>query len=142
MFFSIVKWVILSLTLIFLIHHLYIFLMNVLTVPKIKDLVNKPNQQYKDIMDTLQHTKAERKEEDTMMTSELSSFLNDLKKTPVPSGLGANASANEIGSNANEIGSNANEIGSNANEIGSNANEIGATSIDSLNFNNISYSPY
>jgi hypothetical protein len=129
MFFSILKWVILSLTLIFLIHHLYIFLMNVLTVPKIKDLVNKPNQQYKDIMDTLQHTKVERKEEDTMMTSELSSFLNDLKKTPVPSGLGANANANVIDSN---------EIGSNVID----SNEIGTTSIDALNFNNISYSPY
>lgn len=29
------------------------FLMNTLTVPKIKDLVNKPNEQYKDILATL-----------------------------------------------------------------------------------------
>ena len=28
------------------------FLLNTLTVPKIKDLVNKPNQQYKDIFET------------------------------------------------------------------------------------------
>jgi hypothetical protein len=53
MFFALVKWVLISLTLIFLIHHLYMFLMNTLTVPKIKDLVHKPNQQYKDILDTL-----------------------------------------------------------------------------------------
>ena len=53
MFFALVKWVRISLTLIFLIHHLYMFLMNTLTVPKIKDLVHKPNQQYKDILDTL-----------------------------------------------------------------------------------------
>ena len=53
MFFSLVKWVLISLTLIFLIHHIYMFLMNTLTVPKIKDLVNKPNEQYKDILATL-----------------------------------------------------------------------------------------
>jgi hypothetical protein len=99
MFFSIVKWVIISLTLIFLIHHLYMFLMNTLTVPKIKDLVNKPNQQYKDIYDTMQSTTtaanstaaraanststaAPAANADVQMTDELSTFLNDLKKTP------------------------------------------------------------
>jgi len=114
MFFSIFKWVVISLTLIFLIHHLYMFLMNMLTVPKIKDLVNKPNQQYKDILDTLNNTK----KEDTM-TNELSSFLNELKKTTVPD-------TNSIGSNG----------------IVANGNSIGATPIDSLDFNNVSYSPY
>jgi len=103
MFFSIVKWVIISLTLIFLIHHLYMFLMNTLTVPKIKDLVNKPNQQYKDIYDTMQSTTSAANStstaaraaanststaatstaaNDVQMTDELSTFLNDLKKTP------------------------------------------------------------
>jgi hypothetical protein len=53
MFFSILKWIVISLTLIFLIHHLYMFLMNTLTVPKIRDLVNKPNQQYQDIYSTM-----------------------------------------------------------------------------------------
>ena len=84
MFFSIVKWVIISLTLIFLVHHLYMFLMNTLTVPKIKDLVNKPTQQYKDIFDTIQHSSKNVETVDdtsTTMTAELSSFLNDLKKT-------------------------------------------------------------
>jgi hypothetical protein len=122
MFFSILKWVFISLTLIFLIHHLYIFLMNMLTVPKIKDLVNKPNQQYKDILDTLQNTK---KKEDNTMTNELSSFLNELKKTNMPE---ANSMAKE------------NSIDANENSI--DANEIGATPIDALNFNNVKYSPY
>ena len=96
--------------------------MNMLTVPKIKDLVNKPNQQYKDILDTLNNTK----KEDTM-TNELSSFLNELKKTTVPE-------TNRIG--ANSIGTNG--IGTN----GIGANSIGATPIESLDFNNVSYSPY
>ena len=100
MIFSIVKWTIISLTLIFLIHHLYTFLMNTLTVPKIKDLVNKPKEQYKDLFQTMQqgisgsnnisnsisasnnisgsnNISASNSKE---MTDELSSFLNDLKK--------------------------------------------------------------
>lgn len=58
--------------------------MNTLTVPKIKDLVNKPTQQYKDIFDTIQHnSKLVETTDDSnnTMTEELSSFLNDLKKT-------------------------------------------------------------
>ena len=96
MMFSIVKWTIISLTLIFLIHHLYTFLMNTLTVPKIKDLVNKPKEQYKDLFQTMQQgisgsnnisNSTERVQGISIsasnskeMTDELSSFLNDLKK--------------------------------------------------------------
>jgi len=103
--FSIVKWTIISLTLIFLMHHLYTFLMNTLTVPKIKDLVNKPKEQYKDLFQTMQQgtqiiqgteriqgneriqgTGTQGTETQGIstsnkeMTDELSSFLNDLKK--------------------------------------------------------------
>ena len=96
MFFSILKWILISLTLIFLVHHLYMFLLNTLTVPKIKDLVNKPNQQYKDIFDTLNtHISANINApinaninapinapiiSNDPVADELSSFLNDLKK--------------------------------------------------------------
>ena len=68
--------------------------MNTLTVPKIKDLVNKPKEQYKDLFQTMQQQGAQnnnsaqninsnQKIQDTSnkeMTDELSSFLNDLKK--------------------------------------------------------------
>jgi hypothetical protein len=90
MLFSIVKWSTVSLTLIFLVHHLYTFLMNTLTVPKIKDLVNKPKEQYKDIFNTLQNgnkpieqrpTKSSTLEDSSAMTDELTQFFNDLKKT-------------------------------------------------------------
>ena len=99
MFFSIVKWVLISLTLILLVHHLYMFLMNTLTVPKIKDLVNKPTQQYQAIFDTLEQAKNgpasvnpnpnpnpnPNANANAMpsMTDELSSFLSELKKGPV-----------------------------------------------------------
>ena len=94
MLFSILKWSIISLALIFLVHHLYTFLMNTLTVPRIKDLVNKPKEQYKDLFQTMQGAsisatsisatsvgvKAQINDEKNM-TDELSSFLNDLKTT-------------------------------------------------------------
>jgi len=91
MFFSTLKWILISLTLIFLVHHLYMFLMNTLTVPKIKDLVNKPNQQYKDIFDTLgsagpQVTSTSMKNNTDPVADELSSFLNDLKKNTATTG--------------------------------------------------------
>jgi len=100
MFLSICKWGIISFTLIFLIHYLYMFFINTLTIPKIKDLVNKPTEQYRDIFETLQKTHQQPQPQtqtqqsnrnmyqlptdpDTkQMTEELSSFLNDLKKNP------------------------------------------------------------
>ena len=93
MFFSISKWGMISFILILLIHHLYLFLINTLTVPKIKDLVNKPNEVYKDMFLNL-HAKANPNmatnntmandttaNDTTTMAHELNSFLNDLKKT-------------------------------------------------------------
>jgi len=45
----IIQITIISTILIFLIHHLVNFFTSVLTVPKIKDLVNRPKQKYNDI---------------------------------------------------------------------------------------------
>ena len=60
--------------------------MNTLTVPKIKDLVHKPSEQYKDIFDTMQKGTIQNKNKNTLedssnMTNELTQFFNDLKKT-------------------------------------------------------------
>ena len=80
--------------------------MNTLTVPKIKDLVNKPKEQYKDLFKTMQQGASTSTSTSTSisssnsisssisvsnervqdiisskdMTDELSSFLNELKK--------------------------------------------------------------
>jgi hypothetical protein len=51
-----IKIAILSLIFIFLVHHLISFFTSVLTVPKIKDLVNSPNQKYQHILDTITNT--------------------------------------------------------------------------------------
>jgi len=90
MFLSILKWGLIFLTIIYLIHHLYMFFLNTLTVPKIKDLVNKPTEQYNEMFKTLQGNgirndrmaKKDTTKDDDKMTEELSSFLNELKKKP------------------------------------------------------------
>ena len=123
MFFSILKWVIISLTLIFLVHHLYMFLMNTLTVPKIKDLVNKPTQQYQDLYHTMggtstSHAPGGKPPTPPLNTmggqggsnhhnpggqggsaplDELSSFLSDLKKKNVPNGVDTNLGPGSLG---------------------------------------------
>ena len=49
MLWNIILWVIISLLLIILIHYLFNFFKNTLTVPKVKDLVHKPLERYKNI---------------------------------------------------------------------------------------------
>jgi hypothetical protein len=106
------------------------FLLNTLTVPKIKDLVNKPNQQYKDIFETLHTIKPDTKPTAHSPTAhsptahaipeqiadELTSFLSDLKKTTVGTN---NMGANGVG--ANNMGA-------------KNATIIGTSDIDSLGY--------
>jgi len=53
----IIQITIISIILIFLVHHLINFFKSVLTVPKIKDLVNSPNEKYKNIYETISHNK-------------------------------------------------------------------------------------
>ena len=84
-------WVIqitmISLVLIFLVHHLINFFKSTLTVPKIKDLVNTPTQKYENIyniINPLKITQNENKEynlidlipkKEENMKSELKNFL-------------------------------------------------------------------
>ena len=54
-----IQWIIISLVLIILIHNLYTFLKNTLTVPKIKDLVNNPAKRYNEIHSTIKNNHTE-----------------------------------------------------------------------------------
>jgi hypothetical protein len=106
MFFYTIKAICISLLLIALIHYLYSFFKDTLTVPKIKDLVNKPAKRYDEMFDILSNSKRqgilERNEpmqgqpmqgqhmqsqhmqsqptQDQSMQEELKNFLNELKK--------------------------------------------------------------
>lgn len=84
MFTWIIQISIISIIFIFLVHHLIMFFKSTLTVPKIKDLVNSPNQKYKNIYDTISHKSTSYTDidllpindsSDTNMKNELKSFL-------------------------------------------------------------------
>ena len=49
---------VLSIILIFLVHHLIIFFKTTLTVPKIKDLVNTPTQKYENMYNIINQNKS------------------------------------------------------------------------------------
>jgi hypothetical protein len=51
----IIQITIISIILVFLVHHLINFFKSTLTVPKIKDLVNSPNQKYENIFDIIKN---------------------------------------------------------------------------------------
>jgi hypothetical protein len=90
------------------------FLLNTLTVPKIKDLVNKPNQQYKDIFDTLGSAAAPtpmKNNNNDPVADELSSFLNDLKKNTGSAQKKSNNDFESYTSDSLGSGINGNSIG-------------------------------
>ena len=86
-----VQWITISLVLIMLIHYLYSFFKNTLTVPKVKDLVNKPTERYNEILHNTLPSKpkasASEPEIKTEMQNELRSFLQDLKQPKATSVL-------------------------------------------------------
>ena len=90
---------VISIILIFLVHHLINFFKSTLTVPKIKDLVNMPTQKYENMYNIIQknsNTSSESadytlidllpKEEGPTMKSELKNFLKKQLHTSNESG--------------------------------------------------------
>jgi len=65
--------------LIVLIHYLFYFFKNTLTIPKVKDLVNKPRERYNQVISTLNNEKNIIPNKNNM-DNELQKFLNDLKQ--------------------------------------------------------------
>ena len=69
MLFLIIKQTIISIILIMVMHYIYDYFKNNLTIPKVKDLVNKPKEQYREIYESIKiNTKREinDKNEDNM----------------------------------------------------------------------------
>ena len=97
MYILIIQWSIISLILIILIHYLYSFFQTTLTIPKIKDLVNRPADAYKEIYQTINHPQVKQNKNNINqqsilktsnheassqnMKDELKSFLNYLKNS-------------------------------------------------------------
>jgi len=93
----ILKWAIISFILIVLIHYLYSFFKSTLTIPKVRDLVNKPTERYNEMIDTIKYNDSVKYNDGVKyndknninkqdnMQDELSNFLQDLKKNNVSS---------------------------------------------------------
>ncbi len=98
MFFWIVQQTIMSFILIILVHYIYIFFKNNLTTPKIKDLVNKPSQQYKEIYKSMaDNTEVPNQTADTAhMKDELTSYLKSLTTAQETIESGANTLSNNF----------------------------------------------
>jgi hypothetical protein len=77
MLFWIVRQSVLSFIFIWIVHYLYSYFTNNLTVPKIKDLVNKPKRQYDSMYKVIEGKKKEKTEK---MKDNLKSYLSSLKK--------------------------------------------------------------
>ena len=69
MFSGILQITIMSIILIFLVHHLFTFFKTNLTVPKIKDLVNSPVQKYEDMFNVI-------KSSNTHMNTHMNAHMN------------------------------------------------------------------
>lgn len=87
----IIQMSIISLILIILVHYLFTFFKTNLTIPKVKDLVNKPQEQYEKLFDTMNQNNIKQKpiidpQENDTMKDELKNYLKELsgKKTNQP----------------------------------------------------------
>lgn len=92
MFFWVVQQIIISVVFIAVLHYIYIYFKDNLTIPKTKDLVKKPIQQYKEIYKTI--LKKETSDNNKNMRSELKNYIQNLheknkdnkqKSQPTPS---------------------------------------------------------
>jgi DNA-binding transcriptional regulator GbsR (MarR family) len=73
---STIMWGLISLILIMLIHHIFYYLRNTLTTPKIRDLIDEPHNTYLEIQETINKSS----NEDKHMKNELTDFLSELSK--------------------------------------------------------------
>jgi len=79
-----------SLVIIFVLHHLYAFFKDTLTVPKIKDMVKRPQQKYETLFRELRNNRDNRDNETSddatnAMKTELKRYLMDLNSMQQPS---------------------------------------------------------
>jgi len=86
----IIQMSIISLVLIILIHYLYTFFQTNLTIPKVKDLVNKPQKQYDLLFNVMKENTSKNSKPEVsttdpsskeLMKTELKNYLKELSET-------------------------------------------------------------
>lgn len=77
-----VQWTVISLVLIILVHYLYSFFIDTLTVPKVKDLIHNPTERYNQIVtdSANNHSTITPSPDASKMNEELRDFLSNIKK--------------------------------------------------------------
>lgn len=98
----IIQMSVISLIIIILIHYLFTFFKTNLTIPKVKDLVNKPQKQYEELFDTMKNnniTKNNSKlQNNDDMKNELKNYLKELGESKSQNKNDNIASYDNIGS--------------------------------------------
>lgn len=85
MLFWAIRTTIISITLIFLVHHLILFFTKTLTIPKIKDLVNAPAHKYENIYNAMSSTSSNSnpydlsKDYENLLPSSIKPEVNSMK---------------------------------------------------------------
>jgi len=77
-----VQWTVISLVLIILVHYLYSFFIDTLTVPKVKDLIHNPTERYNQIVTDAANAPStiSSSPNSTKMDEELRDFLSNIKQ--------------------------------------------------------------
>ena len=116
-------YAIISFIFIFVVHYLYEYFKENLTIPKEKDMIEKPRETYNKIYETLQNNSAITSKTNTQMKDELKNYLKELKKTA------KSADTNQVNNEINSFNMDGNSVG--FSEIGTeiNANST-STSIE------------
>ena len=96
-FFWVIQQILISIILIVSLHYTYLFLKNNLTIPKTKDLVKKPTQQYKNILNSISKKNSDNKED---MKDELKNFIKELSNNKTNNNNN-NSTAGDFFSNSN-----------------------------------------
>jgi hypothetical protein len=96
----IIQMSIISLVLIILVHYLFTFFKTNLTIPKVKDLVNKPQKQYETLFDTMKETSIKPKpssvEDNSNMKNELKNYLKELSDSKKSSNSPSTSDVNTL----------------------------------------------
>jgi hypothetical protein len=101
--FWVVKVVTVSIMIIFLLHNLYIFFKETLTVPKMKDMVKRPQQKYESLFRELEDNRI-----NTNANANANTNMN--MNTNTNHSSAANATANAANANATENDTMKNEL--------------------------------
>jgi len=100
-FFWVINQLIISITFIFIIHYIFNIFKKNLTIPKTKDLVKKPIEQYKQIYKDINKFK---NNDTDIMKNELADYVKSLAKNHNQNITAPPTDSNNTFSNINEVG--------------------------------------